>query len=210
MSTHTCKFDELPEALKTEALEEHWEINVDHDWWEGTFEHWSEKLDALGYPNADISFSGFSSQGDGASFTARAVPPHDKDPTVQEAWLQLTAAATLLGETVDYDLSELARGSVIRNGSSHYVHEYTVDVEWEHTCPGVLPPCESMTPQWQALEAAVVGYYVGLTETVRDLCRGIYADLEAEYEYQTGDERVAESLRANEMEFETDAEGDPE
>ena len=41
-----------------------------HDWWEYVFDLWKKALDQIGFENAKITFSGFWSQGDGASFTA--------------------------------------------------------------------------------------------------------------------------------------------
>lgn len=43
---------------------------IPDDWYADTLAEWKTKLAALGYANADIRFSGFGSQGDGASFAA--------------------------------------------------------------------------------------------------------------------------------------------
>jgi len=45
------------------------EGQTDHDWWDHTYDTWKSALAQIGFDNADISFSGFWSQGDGASFT---------------------------------------------------------------------------------------------------------------------------------------------
>ena len=43
-----------------------------------------------------------------------------------------------------------------------------------------------------------------LEELLRDFMQWIYRQLEAEYEYQTSDEAIAENFTANETEFDAD------
>lgn len=47
------------------------DVNTRDEWWEYTYETWKDALDQIGFTDADISFHGFCSQGDGASFTSR-------------------------------------------------------------------------------------------------------------------------------------------
>ena len=49
--------------------QEAWECIDDH-WYECVIEDWKAKLKRKGFHEAEIVFSGFGSQGDGASFTA--------------------------------------------------------------------------------------------------------------------------------------------
>lgn len=49
------------------------EGQTDHDWWDSVYEIWQSALAQLGFEDAKISFSGFWSQGDGASFTCASV-----------------------------------------------------------------------------------------------------------------------------------------
>jgi hypothetical protein len=65
------KFDELNEDTKAKVLEKHRNINVDtDDWCECTTDDWKGKLAEKGFQDAEIRFSGFWSQGDGACFDA--------------------------------------------------------------------------------------------------------------------------------------------
>lgn len=50
----------------------HWlqEAATDFDWYSCVLDFWEHALDQIGFENAEISFSGFWCQGDGASFTA--------------------------------------------------------------------------------------------------------------------------------------------
>lgn len=65
------KFNELNDDQKKKVLDNNRDINVDHDWYENTIEFYTEKLKTLGFYDIKIEFSGFGSQGDGASFTAK-------------------------------------------------------------------------------------------------------------------------------------------
>ena len=64
-------FDELPEELQKEVLIKNHDFNTDFYWSDMELDYWKDKLNSMGFEDADISFSGFWSQGDGASFTAR-------------------------------------------------------------------------------------------------------------------------------------------
>ena len=64
---------ELPENIQKKVLEEYRDWTTDHDWWDYIYENWIEKLGGLGFNDVEISFSGFWSQGDGASFTAKSI-----------------------------------------------------------------------------------------------------------------------------------------
>lgn len=67
------KFDQLDDHAKEKAREwmrqGHYE-DPDTWWADHIIDEWKEELDKMGFPDADISWSGFSSQGDGASFTS--------------------------------------------------------------------------------------------------------------------------------------------
>ena len=60
----------LSPAAQERARDWYRENCLDYEWWDSDYDHWKEKLAALGFTDADIKFRGFYSQGDGASFTA--------------------------------------------------------------------------------------------------------------------------------------------
>lgn len=64
------QFSELSAKGKAKAIDAHRDINTDHDWFDFMIEDYENKLKKLGFHNIKIYFSGFSSQGDGACFTA--------------------------------------------------------------------------------------------------------------------------------------------
>ena len=69
--TKEFQFSELPEKLKSEAIENHRDDHVDPDWYSPIVEGFKEDMDAIGVETDDVSFTGFYSQGDGASFTGK-------------------------------------------------------------------------------------------------------------------------------------------
>lgn len=66
---------DLPPDVQEKVIDEHrdWNVEAGYDWWENVYEDWTRRLEELGFNDVEISFSGFSSQGDGASFTAKSI-----------------------------------------------------------------------------------------------------------------------------------------
>lgn len=167
------------------------------DWFEFVIDGWQEKLAELGFGyysegrtggRAEIQFSGFWSQGDGASFTA----PVDL-PLFIEKHYEGHEAARLLRIVEAADAS-----AKITRGSSRYAHELTVGVEF--------------APWWMTTEdrplkrykRALIALEENLIETARGYMQDIYRDLEAEYDYRTSEEALLEMAEANEYEFYSD------
>lgn len=67
------KYNELPEEIQQKVLDEYRYINIEHtEWYEYTIDEYKQKLEnEYGFDDVEISFSGFASQGDGASFTGK-------------------------------------------------------------------------------------------------------------------------------------------
>lgn len=65
------KFNELSETAKQHAIDDYAQRSMDWEWWDTVYEDAKEDGKALGYDIDDIRFSGFWSQGDGASWTGR-------------------------------------------------------------------------------------------------------------------------------------------
>ena len=181
------QFDELSEAAKTKAIEAMRDINTDHDWSEFSREYWQDdKLPELGFDNAQIAFSGFWSQGDGASFTAtvnagKFIKAH-----------KLTRRFRRLVNILQHGWSVIGR---VYRTSHHYSHEYTVTTEME------TDYYSDNTKRQDRVETQVKELEEIILSEVRDLSRQIYRELEKEYEYLVSDEAIAETIRSNEYEF---------
>jgi hypothetical protein len=133
-----------------------------------------------------IYWSGFSSQGDGASYAghyryAKGTPKKIREYAPQDTELHRIAD----------DLQHLQRlcfytlTASINAGNSHYSHSGTMRFEVENRLGGEVAE----------------GYQENLTQLLRDFADWMYRQLEKEYEYQNSDEVVDENIRANEYEF---------
>lgn len=176
VSVELFTFEELPEAVQAKVLNDFRYMNVEHfDWYHSIIENWTERLENEGFKAPDIQFSGFYSQGDGASFTCKELDVDKLIPPMYEALKGL-------------DIT----GSITRH-NSRYVHENTITLE--------LVGTDDMTPeqtaQMEKLEAL-------LFLAVRKLCKEIYTDLQSDYEFQTSDDVVKECVIVNEYTFEKD------
>ena len=191
-------------------IDKHREFNVDYDWWDCVYADFATICDILGIELADHEprFSGFWSQGDGASWAGsynacklvdkytRLEPTYDlapqkirehapKDTTLHSIADQLCLLARIY-EPVCADIGR-------RHGRS-YVHENTMTLsEWVY---------------WNGKEVDDVDEEIQehiehtLMEQFRALAGWLYSTLEKEYDYLTSDEAVIEALEANEIEEE--------
>lgn len=177
----TYKFDELPAYVQGTAVEKLYDLNVDHDWWEFLYDDWKERLEKLGYENVDIMFSGFGSQGDGASFTANI----NVDQYLKKK--KLKAKYKRLG--ID-DIHAL-----VYRESSSYVHENTIDAEVIYD--GDYRDDPKADKLIEDLEEQI-------RYEARKLSKDIYKSLGDEHDYLTSPEVVAESIRTNDYDFDAD------
>lgn len=184
MKTKTIElyeFDELSESAQAKVLETERDINVDFAWSKWTLEDWEEQLKAMGFEDPQINFSGFWSQGDGASFTSKRVDIL-KFLTVHKAKGRFKAILKALKkDEIDASVERIDHS---------YSHEYTVRAN-----------IEFMTDDTDLKAQESYDFSVLLTETVRTLSRKIYKDLESEYEGLTSDEAVIDTIKANEYTF---------
>lgn len=175
--TKVYKFDELSEQAKQVAIEEHRDINVDWDWYEPMFEGFKEQLEEVGFYDVDIFFSGFYSQGDGASFDGKINPLKFAETENEKRVAKLIDNGLLEGFTIEKT-----------SYASHYSHEKTryVDV-------------------WRDDRKNIDSVLVSLCEKIEakrlELSKQIYNDLYKAYEELQSDEFISETLVANDYEF---------
>jgi hypothetical protein len=134
-----------------------------------------------------IWFSGFSSQGDGASFEgalgfAKGAPKAIRAHAPEDSELHHIADALQAIQRRNFyqlraDISQRWR----------YCHEYSMSITVERD-----------SPNNQAMTADAEDT---VTELLRDLARWLYRQLEREYDYQTSDEVTDEAILANEYTF---------
>ena len=198
IQTTVYTLDELDSQARERARDWYRQASNDDDWHEVVFEDFERVCEILGVELATRSvrlygggtrqkpciwFSGFSSQGDGASFEGsyqykkgaareiRAYAPKDE---------RLAGIADQLQQIQRKNLYALEAHMTHRG---RYYHEYCMDISVERASDTDQPP----TPDAQEI----------VSEALRDLARWLYRQLEREYEYQTSDEVVDENIEAN-------------
>jgi hypothetical protein len=189
------------------------DINVDHDWWDCVYEDFYQICEIMGIEldKGEPSFSGFWSQGDGASWTGRYRAqciclnrPSGLLPTYDLAPAKIRKHASLDEELhrIADELCLLARiygpvYAIVRRHNNRYVHSSTMRVrEWEYYDEEI---------DVNDMDDLILDHVEeALLQLFRDLADWLYKALEAEYDYLKSDEAVIDTLEANEIEEEQD------
>lgn len=156
--------------------------DIPDDWHETTLDEWKEKLKKLGFLDAEIAYSGFCSQGDGASFTAEIGDKRVRLPrSIKRKMRRAYAVQRVLhrmNEPAERPPEELTLEvcAKIERTDSRYVHAYTIGCKLQTFFYGDFPAeLEQEICDWfDAQEKALI-------EEARDLSDEIYRELEKEY-----------------------------
>jgi len=187
IETIVYKFEELTDELKEKVLAKYWDIIVDYDWWDYTYEDAKTLGEKMGFQIDKINFSGFCSQGDGACFFGTFKPIADclaaiTDDTTHDSTLSDIArdlTKLILSHGVDWSAKFTTHG--------RYSHSGTMRVELD-------APDDMSQEEFTALEK-------GILQTAREFADWIYSRLEKEYDYLTSATASADFLIANDYEF---------
>ena len=197
MRTYTIS-ELSPEAKKT-AIEGirndrgFTERDIDLDW---VIENETEDLEALDLENVEISFSGFWSQGDGASFTARVndIPAFIKTIGVTDEILPKVLEA----------FEEVYEMRIVRT-DSRYFHENTVRFEIEEMDDTELVIMSGFGIGDITVDLNETLEEIGLekkaSEWVKAKCKEIYRKLEKAYNEEFSEEAAEEWVDSIGMEF---------
>ncbi len=205
IETTVYTIDELSDAAKENARVWYRQHGLHDDWYDFVYEDFETICRILGVTLAttpvrlygggtrdkpQVNFSGFGSQGDGASFAgqyghangaAKEIRAHAPENT------ELHRIADELQAVQRRNFHQL-RASIRQQG--RHCHEYTMAIEVERDSPTGQPPTDGA-------EETVI-------EAMRDLARWLYRQLRSEYEHQTSDEAVDEIVSINEWTFQAD------
>ncbi|WP_419739573.1 antitoxin of toxin-antitoxin stability system [Ruegeria sp.] len=199
IETTVFPFDELSDAARERAREWYRISNLDYEWWDCTCDDFSTICEILGvelkaHPvrlmgggtrqKPGIRFSGFYSQGDGASFEGRLT------------YAKGSAARIKAYAPKDAELHDIAaRLAAVQKRNFYQLYAII-------TQRG--PYCHENTMQFDVrrddAEATADAEDI-IAEAMRDLARWLYARLETEYEFRNADEMVEESITANAYTF---------
>ena len=206
---------------KQELLDKYRYWEVEHDDWYGyTYEQFIERMETKGiFLSADdITFSGFCSQGDGASFTCWITSTKGFDVFCKEH-----------GIYDEYPILQLAFAAgvdptieLIRGNNSHYCHEFTVYAQLmiENSFLNCVPyQVNEGEPKWviaEALDAEMGTVFTrdhewdGFERMVNDIVRGymkeLYNELSDTYYDLISDDVVWQAIINNELDEELEDE----
>ncbi len=172
--------DELSEEAQEKVIEAHDNIiYIDSDWYQPTIDYYVDELNKIGFENAEIHFSGFCSQGDGACFNADI----NFEKFLSEKHMLLKPY-----------INECQFSIVIIN--TQYVHENTRSVSLDYNIEEIS---DEMFRNIYRLQDEI--------EAIRlEWCKKIYAALEKEHEFLRSEEYIREYIKGNEIEFKENGE----
>jgi len=200
--TTVYRFPELSAAAKDKARSWYREAAVTDDWWEAVYDDFERICDILGVSlktrpvrlmgggirqRPCVWFSGFSSQGDGASFEATV--RHAKG-SAREIHSYAPKDQALHGIADRLQIAQRQNFYQLSADVTHrgrYYHEYCMTIDVARDSPTGQAPTE--------------GSEETFVEALRDLARWLYRQLEAEYDHLTSDEAIEEGIIANEYTF---------
>ncbi len=198
IETTVYRFEELADAAKENARAWYRDGGFDYDWHDAVYEDFQCIAEILGvqFKNRTVRlmgggtreeprifFSGFWSQGDGASFECHYAYREGARAEIRSYAPQDT---TLHGIADSLQAIQRRNFYQLRAEASHrghYYHEYCMAISVERDSPTY----QDMTTDAEDIVA----------EALRDLARWLYRQLEREYDYLSSDDVVDEAITAN-------------
>lgn len=225
-------FDELSSDIQEKVLSDYKEEYMDHmdPWWyEDVIENFQSELENSGLEDIKCNFTGFWSQGDGASFTAnvRDVKKFlmDEIKLKPGKWFVYSKPDPNIVKTeAEKEMDDIEETFVslgifepevdkitpddfwisIKRDSSHYYHENTISAELD-----VDEPVEGRdldASQRKEFNAWLESLENSITEWARKKSRELYSELENEYDSMISDEAIQEWIDSMGYEFTRDGE----
>jgi hypothetical protein len=183
--------------MNEKLIEKYRYINTEHDWYDYVIEHFIEKVHDLGISidKKDVQFTGFYSQGDGASFCGA----FDEQLFMEMHDLaEQYPAAYYLACINDLHISPYRHPSMYSHESaiSFEVHSYALPSDGDDLREVVL------TSMIEQFEHEVEDLKTEVTDICRGYMKDLYNELREEYEHLTSDEAVWEAIQCNGLEEE--------
>jgi hypothetical protein len=189
---------------KQELIEKYRDINIQDGWWESVYEWFTERMVPMGITVESVYFSGFHSQGSGASFEGYV-----------DDWTKLFLAMGHSNAALPLYFEETGTRVSIYQQSTHYYHENTMRLGYEYLpdFPGDTYFDEEQFREifehlgelrTEVLLTVLRRYSTNqieeeILEFLRGHARDLYRDLEREYEHLTSDEAVWEVIEINDL-----------
>lgn len=177
------------------------EIALSDDWYEYEISVWESALEQVGFVRPEINFSGFGSQGDGASFTSECDTEqlfwYSTHKIVGKNCIKRTKRTGLdedflpwvvyqIGGQYGYCSGIKRLGPKIVEGLSFSVDRIDNHYSHENTCRLVIKDSTLSDTDY----ARVQDWVSDLEDLRLRLCRAIYSGLEIEHDYHVSDDNL--------------------
>lgn len=199
-------FEELDDKAKQKALRTYHDLNTDYNWWDFIYDDFITICKYLGISvdKKSIAFEGFYSQGDGSCFGAEVDLPRLLNGIKSEGWRDYAPKQdfgfTMPGidnrvlALVKESKIELSARIISRQRGYGVVVDLGIDYHSEtHKNHDLIYGELDKLEKWLDSVANILNSF-------------LYRSLQQEYEYQTADEAIAESIDANGYCFTIDGE----
>jgi len=187
--------EQHPEQFETEHMR-YLEHGLDYDWWEHVYDNFREDCAATyDLQVAEITFSGFHSQGDGAAF--EGCMPLSKYMSVNDLDVKYPALYIHAREL------KLEIQSVMSRRSCYIKGVDTDDWDVQSWPSGVFALLDADV--WDEMVSADLrdgNFEEETTKFLRGLADDLYKQLGREYEYLSSEEAFIESAECNEINYE--------
>lgn len=172
-------FEGLTESEKAKVLDNYRNINVDDNYWhECILDEFKHALELLGFSKVVINYTGFWSQGDGASFTGSFSVPRGKSELAKRAQAVLSEYPEFPMEAfldMTFDEDDIEEGTLlIERIGHHYYHSNSITT-----------------------------YNESLKFFARTFSDFMYKQLEKLYDDLTSDNAVKDTIISNDYRFDT-------
>lgn len=185
----------ITEELRCELIEKHRDINVDYeDWFDCVWNDYVIDMIQKGIEAEAMHYSGFWSQGDGASFIGKIninvfLKMHDLEHKYP-------------GAVYFASIGELP-ARLVRPNLSRHSHENTIELDMDWDGYNNFENDDVRGDVYETLYELLQEEWKDLEQDILDISRGymrdLYRKLEKEYDYLTTDEVVWETIVANDL-----------
>jgi hypothetical protein len=197
------QFAELNEDAKSKALKDLYDINVSHDWYDFFYDDFVSIAQTIGVTvnRKKIYFRGFYSQGDGSAFEASVSLPDLLNGIAGQNWKSYAPQLELNLSLPDIDrrLLKLLRDNKI--DCSCKIRQpgrgYNVTAVLEKDFPNNFRRYAHINQQLDRVE-------IWLDDIADTINYHLYKSLRDEYDYQTSEQAIIETIKANEYSFTAD------
>ena len=205
VETTVFTIDELSDAAKENARIWYRDQGLHDEWYDFVYEDFETICGIVGVTLAtspvrlygggtrdkpQIYWSGFSFQGDGASFVGNYSYARGAAKAIRAHAPQDTELHRIADELQALQRKNFWQLNATVRQRGRYCHEYSMAIEVERDSP-------TWQPMTDGAEDTVI-------EALRDLSRWLYRQLRSEYEHQTSDDAVDEIVDINQWTFTAD------